>query len=125
MTKLTVAPYDSTAVESLERVRTGSEVADKVIACNHFVDVVAEVSPMASITIRNLSAESKARLRRRADQRGCSLEALVRSILDTAAEEAAPTGSFPHNLITLVELGEDVEPFIREHRQLQEPVDLA
>ena len=30
---------------------------------------------MASITIRNLSEESKARLRRQAERRGCSLEA--------------------------------------------------
>ena len=41
---------------------------------------------MASITIRNLSPESKARLRRQAEERGCSLEALARSILDRAAE---------------------------------------
>ena len=80
---------------------------------------------MASITIRNLSAESKARLRRRAEQRGCSLEALVRSILDDAAEEAAPAGRFPHNLIALVEPGEDIEPFIRKHRQPQKPVELT
>lgn len=80
---------------------------------------------MASITIRNLSAESKARLRRRAEQHGCSLEALVRSLLDAAAEQAAPTGSFPHNLIALVEPGDDIESFICEHRQPQEPVELA
>ncbi len=80
---------------------------------------------MASITIRNLSAESKARLRRRAEQRGCSLEALVRSILDRAAEETPSADRFPHNLIALVEPGEDIEPFIREHRQPQDPVELA
>ena len=80
---------------------------------------------MASITIRNLSAESKARLRQRAQQRGCSLEALVRSLLDVAAEQAEPAGSFPHNLIALVEPGEDIEPLIRGHRQPQEPVELA
>ena len=80
---------------------------------------------MASITIRKLSAESKARLRRRAEQRGCSLEALVRSILDDAAEEEPSPGRFPHNLIALAEPGEDIEPFIREHRQPQEPVELA
>ena len=80
---------------------------------------------MASITIRNLSAESKARLRQRAQQRGCSLEALVRSILDGAAEEAPSAAGFPHNLLALVEPGEDIEPFIRGHRQPQEPVELA
>ncbi len=79
---------------------------------------------MASITIRNLSAESKTRLKRRAEERGCSLEALARSILDQAAEAPAATG-FPHNLIALVEPGEDIEPFIHEHRQPQEPVDLT
>ncbi len=41
---------------------------------------------MASIMICNLSAESKARLRQHAERRGCSLTALVRSILDRAAE---------------------------------------
>ena len=80
---------------------------------------------MASITIRNLSAESKTRLKRKAEERGCSLEALARSILDLAAEEASAATRFPHNLIALVEPGEDIEPFIREHRQPQEPVDLA
>ncbi len=80
---------------------------------------------MASITIRNLSAESKARLRQRAEQRGCSLEGLVRSILDDAAEKAPSAGRFPHNLIALVEPGEDIELFIREHRQPREPVELA
>ena len=80
---------------------------------------------MASITIRSLSAESKAKLRRRAEQRGCSLEALVRSILDHAAEETSPAGRFPHDLIALVEPGEDIEASIRDHRYPQEPVELA
>ena len=80
---------------------------------------------MASITIRNLSPESKARLRRRAEERGCSLEALARSILDQAAEEIPASTRFPHNLIALVEPGRDIEPFIREHRQPQDPVDLT
>ena len=82
-------------------------------------------SHMASITIRNLSPESKARLRRQAEERGCSLEALARSILDHAAEETPRATGFPHNLIALVEPGEDIEPFIRAHRQAQEPVDLT
>ena len=80
---------------------------------------------MDSITIRNLSAESKERLRRHAEQRGCSLEALVRSILDRAAEEPPTTTRFPHDLIALVEPGEDIEPFIDGHRQPQKPVDLT
>ncbi len=63
---------------------------------------------MASITIRNLSQESKERLRRRASQRGCSLEALVRSILDGAAEETVVSTGFPHDLIAVIEPGEEL-----------------
>lgn len=80
---------------------------------------------MASITIRNLSPESKAKLRRRAERRGCSLEALARSILDQAAENTSVATGFPDDLIALVEPGDDIEPFLREHRQPQEPVDLS
>ena len=69
----------------------------------------------ASITICNVTAEPKARLRPRAQQRGSSLEALTRSILDRAAEETPSARSFPQNLLALVEPGEDIEPFIREH----------
>ncbi len=62
------------------------------------------------------------------EQRLVALEQLLAGVeeqaLDAAAEEVAPTGSFPHNLIALVEPGEDIEPFIREHRHPQEPVDL-
>ena len=79
---------------------------------------------MASITIRNLSPESKARLRRRAERQGCGLEALARSILDQAAENTAAAMGFPHDLIALVEPGEDIEPFLSEHGQPQRPVDL-
>ena len=74
---------------------------------------------MASITIRNLSAESKERLRRTARQRGCSLEALARSILDAAARDAAhetaAPSRFPYDLISIVEPGEDIEPFLQDH----------
>ena len=80
---------------------------------------------MASITIRNLSPESKAKLRRRAERRGCSLEALARSILDQAAEDTSVATGFPDDLIALVEPGDDIEPFLREHRQPQEPIDLS
>ena len=80
---------------------------------------------MASITIRNLSPESKAKLRRRAERRGCSLEALARSILDQAAEDTSVATGFPDDLIALVEPGDDIEPFVREHRQPQEPIDLS
>ena len=78
---------------------------------------------MASITIRNLSAESKARL---GDAPNSAVAASKpRCVLDHAAEEASSAGRFPHNLIALVEPGEDIEPFIREHRQTQEPVELT
>ena len=77
---------------------------------------------MASITIRNLSQESKERLRRGAEHQGCSLEALARSILDHAAEDLPVEAGFPHDLIALVEPGEEIEPFLREHRQPQESI---
>ena len=79
---------------------------------------------MASLTIRKLSPESKARLRRRAQQRGCSLEALARSILDQAATDTAESTGFPHDLIAVVEPGEELEPFLRSHDQPQPPVDV-
>ena len=80
---------------------------------------------MASITIRNLSMESKERLRRRAARSGRSLEALARSILDQAAAEApAALARFPHDLVAVVEPGEDIEPYIRAFDQPQSPVEL-
>ena len=71
------------------------------------------------------SPESKAKLRRRAEQRGCSLEALARSILDQAAEDTSIATGFPEDLIALAEPGDDIEPFLREHGQPQEPIDLS
>ena len=80
---------------------------------------------MASITIRNLSAESKERLRRRAEHSGRSLEALARSILDqAAAEEPAASARFPQDLVAVVEPGEDIEPHLRTIDRPQSPVDL-
>ena len=80
---------------------------------------------MASITIRNLSMESKERLRRRAARSGRSLEALARSILDqAAAEEPATSARFPHDLVAVVEPGEDIEPHIRTFDQPQSSVEL-
>ena len=80
---------------------------------------------MASITIRNLSVESKERLRQRAARSGRSLEALVRSILDqAAAEEPATSARFPHDLVAVVEPGEDIEPHIRAFDRPQSPVEL-
>ena len=80
---------------------------------------------MASLTIHNLSAESKERLRRRAELRGCSLEALARSILDEAADETGESTWFPHDLIAVIEPGEEIEPLLRVHDQPQEQIDLT
>ena len=79
---------------------------------------------MPSITIRNLSAESKERLRVQAESSGCSLEALARSILDQAAHAPVPPTRFPHDLIALVDPGEDLDSFVREHDQPQRPIEL-
>lgn len=79
---------------------------------------------MASITIRNLSAESKERLRKRANQRGCSLETLARSILDEAAGEGVQLTRFPRDLMEVIEPGEEIEPILRVHDQPQRRVDL-
>ena len=82
---------------------------------------------MASITIRRLSDESKERLRKRAERSGCSLEALARSILDRAAHdtpEPPEPERFPYNLMSVIEPGEDIDRYIREHKQKQRPVDL-
>ena len=79
---------------------------------------------MASITIRNLSEESKERLRQRAKLSGCSLEALVRNILNQAAHSRVPQSRFPHDLIALVESGDDIEPFLKELDQPQSKIEL-
>ncbi len=79
---------------------------------------------MASITIRRLSDESKERLRKRAERSGCSLEALARSILDQAANDTTKPERFPYNLMEVIEPGEDIDRFLREHQQKQQPVDL-
>ena len=80
---------------------------------------------MASIAIRNLSVESKEWLRRRAARSGRSLEALARSILDQAAAEEPDTSArFPHDLVAVVEPGEDIEPHIRAFDQPQSPAEL-
>ena len=79
---------------------------------------------MANIAIRNLSPESKARLRQRAEQRGAASRPWPARYSNQAAEGTPAATGFPHDLIALVEPGEDIEPFLREHAQPQEPVDL-
>ena len=64
-----------------------------MIACNHSLDasMIACYHPSmasnTSLTVRNLSPATKARLARRAAAKGRSLEAEVRAILDAAAQE--------------------------------------
>ena len=79
---------------------------------------------MASITIRNLSDESKERLRQKAKSAGLSLESLARSILDHAATASDTASPFPHDLIALVEPGEDIGPFIERHDEPQPTIEL-
>lgn len=79
---------------------------------------------MASITVRKLSAESKERLRERARLSGCSLESFVRTLLDQAAQAPIPQSRLPHDLIALVEPGQDIEPFIDELDQRQNTIEL-
>ena len=79
---------------------------------------------MASITVRNLSDESKERLRAKAKSAGVSLESLARSILDQAAQASILESPFPHDLIALVEPGEDIGPYIAQHDELQKPIRL-
>ena len=79
---------------------------------------------MASITVRNLSAESKERLRKRAQLSGLSLESFVRGLLDQAAGVPIVQSQFPHDLIAVVEPGQDIDPFLEELDQAQKPVEL-
>ena len=79
---------------------------------------------MASITVRNLSAESKERLRRRAQLSGLSLESFVRALLDQAAQVPTTRSPFPHDLIAVVEPGQDIEPFLDELDQTPKAVEL-
>jgi plasmid stability protein len=60
---------------------------------------------MNSITVRNLSEETKARLRRQAVASGRRLEAYVRTLLDQAAGAPSPASAagFPHDLIALAQ----------------------
>ena len=79
---------------------------------------------MASLTIRNLSPESEERLRLRAERRGCTLEALARSILDGAADAMVTSKRFPYYLIEKIAPGEDIEPFIQSLDEPHTPIDL-
>jgi len=81
---------------------------------------------MTSITVRNLSEDTKTRLRQQAVASGRSLEAHVRSLLDQAAgaTQSASAARFPHDLIALLEPGEEIEPLIAEQDEQQSPIEL-
>jgi plasmid stability protein len=86
----------------------------------------AKALVMTSITVRNLSEGTKNRLRQQAVASGRSLEAYVRTLLDQAAGAPSPASAarFPHDLIALVEPGEDIEPLIGEQNEHQSPIEL-
>jgi plasmid stability protein len=81
---------------------------------------------MASITIRGVPADTKARLRRQAEVTGRSLEGYLRDLLAEAAHEPrrGSKDRFPYHLIALIEPGEDIEPLIVGHDRPQEPIEL-
>lgn len=83
---------------------------------------------MASLVVRNLSEDTKERLRQRAARHRRSLEAEVRSILERAAEEPQASGDrrerFPDWFIRMTRPGIDLDPAIEENRTPHEGVDL-
>jgi plasmid stability protein len=81
---------------------------------------------MTSLTIRNISDNTKARLKIQAKARGRSLEAYVRGLLEQAADTlpAPDQKTFPDDLIALVAPGEDIEPYIEKQDQKQPLIEL-
>lgn len=81
---------------------------------------------MGSLTIRNLSDDTKVKLKEQAKVRGRSLEAYIRSLLDQAADTPPELGKkvFPHDLIALVEPGDDIDVFIEQQDHKQSVVEL-
>lgn len=78
-----------------------------------------------SLTVRNLSPATKARLVSRAHRKGRSLEAEVRAILDESARERAPAkDDFPDWFLAMIEPGEDVADVLEARRRPHRPVDL-
>jgi hypothetical protein len=84
------------------------------------------MSKGVSLTVRNLSPVTKAKLSRRAARKGRSLEAEVRALLDAAANERAPPlKGFPDWFIEMIEPGEeDVAAFLDARRKPHAPVEL-
>ena len=83
---------------------------------------------MASIIVRNLSEETKERLRQRAVRHRRSLEAEVRSILERAAQAGEAAGDrnepFPDWFIRITRPGVDLDPAIDENRTPHGGVEL-
>ncbi len=78
-----------------------------------------------SLTVRNLSPATKAKLANRARRKGRSLEAEVRAILDAAAQERMPPkDNFPDWFVAMIKPGEDVADFLEARRRPHKPVDL-
>jgi len=91
-----------------------------LIACNH-----QGMSKGSSLTVRNLSPSTKAKLALRARRKGRSLEAEVRAILDAAAQERATSkDDFPDWFLAMIEPGEDVADFLDSRRTPHDPVEL-
>ncbi len=84
------------------------------------------MSKGVSLTVRNLSPVTKAKLAKRAARKGRSLEAEVRALLDAAANERTPQlKSFPDCFIEMIEPGEDdVAAFLETRRKPHAPVEL-
>ena len=84
------------------------------------------MSKNTSLTVRNLSPATKARLVRRATAKGRSLEAEVRAILDAAAQErTTQQPAFPDWFLAAIEPGEDdVADFLDSRRTPHKPVKL-
>lgn len=81
---------------------------------------------MASLTIRNLSEDTRTQLKAQAQASGLSLEAYVKGLLERAAVQstAGSQPAFPYDLMALVEPGDDIAPFIAEQDRAQSVVDL-
>ena len=80
---------------------------------------------MASIVVRELSDDTKERLRQRAVRHRHSLEAAARAIVERAAEEASGRGDqrerFPDWFIRMTRPGIDLDPAIDENRTPPRP----
>lgn len=82
---------------------------------------------MASLTVRQLSEETKSRLVARARRHNQSLEAEVRQILDRAALQPLPADDiegFPHWFVEGSRPGVDLDEVLSEQRRPHAPVGL-